>query len=55
MNYYMEKKILVSIQCLVYNHEPYLRQCLDGLVMQKRILNLKQLCMMIVLRTILHQ
>lgn len=31
----MEKKILVSIQCLVYNHEPYLRQCLDGLVMQK--------------------
>lgn len=31
----MEKKILVSIQCLVYNHEPYLRQCLDGFVMQK--------------------
>ena len=27
--------ILVSIQCLVYNHEPYLRQCLDGFVMQK--------------------
>lgn len=26
---------LVSIQCLVYNHEPYLRQCLDGFVMQK--------------------
>ena len=26
---------LVSIRCLVYNHEPYLRQCLDGLVMQK--------------------
>ncbi len=26
---------LVSIKCLVYNHEPYLRQCLDGFVMQK--------------------
>lgn len=27
--------ILVAIHCLVYNHEPYLRQCLDGFVMQK--------------------
>ena len=26
---------LVSIRCLVYNHEPYLRQCLEGFVMQK--------------------
>ena len=26
---------LVSIRCLVYNHEPFLRQCLDGFVMQK--------------------
>jgi glycosyltransferase involved in cell wall biosynthesis len=26
---------LVSVSCLVYNHEPYLRQCLDGFVMQK--------------------
>ncbi len=26
---------LVIIKCLVYNHEPYLRQCLDGFVMQK--------------------
>ena len=26
---------LVSISCLVYNHEPFLRQCLDGFVMQK--------------------
>ena len=25
----------VIIQCLVYNHEPYLRQCLNGFVMQK--------------------
>lgn len=31
--------ILVSIQCLVYNHEPYLRQCLDGFVMQKTNFN----------------
>lgn len=28
-------ELLVTIQCLVYNHEPYLRQCLDGFVMQK--------------------
>lgn len=26
---------LISILCTVYNHEPYLRQCLDGFVMQK--------------------
>ena len=26
---------LVTIKCMVYNHEPYLRQCLDGFVMQK--------------------
>lgn len=26
---------LVTIQCLVYNHEPFLRQCLDGFVMQQ--------------------
>lgn len=30
-----ERVPLVSIRCLVYNHEPYLRQCLDGFVMQK--------------------
>lgn len=28
-------KIMVSICCLVYNHEKYLRQCLDGFIMQK--------------------
>ncbi len=27
--------ILVSIQCLTYNHKKYIRQCLDGFVMQK--------------------
>ena len=31
----MERTPLVSIQCTVYNHEPYLRQCLDGFVMQQ--------------------
>lgn len=31
----MEENILVSIKCAVYNHGPYLRQCLDGLVNQK--------------------
>lgn len=31
----MEQNRLLSIQCLVYNHEPYLRQCLDGFIMQK--------------------
>ena len=29
------KDIIVSIRCLAYNHEPYIRQCLDGFVMQK--------------------
>ncbi len=27
--------VIVSIRCLAYNHEPYIRQCLDGFVMQK--------------------
>ena len=30
-----EEPILVAIHCLVYNHEPYLRDCFDGFVMQK--------------------
>lgn len=29
------RELMVTIHCLVYNHEPYLRQCLDGFVMQK--------------------
>ena len=28
-------KLLVVIRCLVYNHEPYLRDCLEGFVMQQ--------------------
>ena len=26
---------MVSIHCLAYNHEPYIRECLDGFIMQK--------------------
>ena len=28
-------EILVSISCITYNHAPYIRQCLDGFLMQK--------------------
>ena len=31
----MNKQVLVAIHCLAYNHEPYIRDCLDGFVMQK--------------------
>ena len=27
--------IMVTIRCITYNHEPYIRQCLEGFVMQK--------------------
>ena len=27
--------LMVSIRCTAYNHEPYIRQCLEGFVMQK--------------------
>lgn len=30
-----QQPLMVSIKCLVYNHAPYLRQCLEGFVMQK--------------------
>lgn len=30
-----EQPILLSIRCIVFNHEPYLRKCLEGFVMQK--------------------
>jgi len=29
------RDLMVTIRCLVYNHAPYLRQCLDGFVMQQ--------------------
>lgn len=27
--------LMVSIRCITYNHEPYIRECLEGFVMQK--------------------
>ncbi len=30
-----ENNLLVTVRCLAYNHEPYIRQCLEGFVMQK--------------------
>ena len=35
MNENDTRPIMVTIQCLAYNHEPYIRQCLEGFVMQK--------------------
>lgn len=29
------RPLMVTIQCFTYNHEPYIRQCLEGFVMQK--------------------
>lgn len=31
----MEKDILVSVNCITYNHAAYIRKCLDGFLMQK--------------------
>lgn len=31
----MNSDLIVTIRCLTYNHEPYIRQCLDGFVIQK--------------------
>lgn len=31
----MNEEIMVSISCLTFNHEKYIRQCLDGFIMQK--------------------
>lgn len=31
----MDNNVVVTIRCLVYNHEQYLRDCLEGFVMQK--------------------
>ncbi len=29
------RPIMVAIKCITYNHEPYIRQCLEGFVMQQ--------------------
>ena len=29
------RPVMVSIQCFVYNHEPFIRKCLDGFIMQE--------------------
>ena len=31
----MQDEIMVSVSCLTYNHEPYIRDCLEGFVNQK--------------------
>ena len=31
----LQSSLMVTIRCLTYNHEQYIRQCLDGFVMQK--------------------
>lgn len=31
----MEDNVIVSIHCIVFNQAPYLRQCLEGFIMQK--------------------
>lgn len=38
-----KKDILVTVKCTVYNHESYLRQCLDGFVMQRTRFNFEVL------------
>ena len=32
---YLDGSALVAIHCMAFNHEPYIRECLEGFVMQK--------------------
>ena len=34
-----EQEIMVCIHCMTYNHEKYIRNALDGFVMQQTIFN----------------
>ena len=29
------RPLMVTIHCFTYNHEPYIRECLEGFVVQK--------------------
>lgn len=33
--YKSDATVMVTIRCMTYNHEPYIRQCLEGFVMQQ--------------------
>ena len=35
MNIKDNQPLMVTIRCTAYNHEPYIRACLEGFVMQK--------------------
>lgn len=35
MTEHNDNQIIVSISCITYNHAPYIRQCLDGFLMQQ--------------------
>ena len=35
MNEVANNAFVVAIKCLAYNHEPYIRECLEGFVMQQ--------------------
>ena len=30
-----ERPLMVTIRCITYNHEPYIRQCLESFIMKK--------------------